>query len=219
MTAPVASGGSEFAGWDLHPLESAALSRRTSRAEIVFGFRRNRTAFGSGNCLQHAKMNAPGFKPGMLRRLNDNSFCIYDFFTNSFVGIEMTRDETIALWQRCEDTRTAALNEGRVPAEAHERAKAVWNEWAENMLALKKVLEEKGLFRTQRDKAHPWVGLTIASNIETAKWLTDARTDFSGYVFQKFADFGGFIFPGQAVFGYAAALGHNRIDFARTIFQ
>src|SRR5271166_2165852 len=29
MTAPVASGWSDFAGWDLHPLESAALSRRT----------------------------------------------------------------------------------------------------------------------------------------------------------------------------------------------
>ena len=29
MTAPVASGGSEFAGWDLHPLENAVLSRRT----------------------------------------------------------------------------------------------------------------------------------------------------------------------------------------------
>jgi len=29
MTAPIASGWSEFAGWDLHPLESAALSRRT----------------------------------------------------------------------------------------------------------------------------------------------------------------------------------------------
>jgi hypothetical protein len=33
MTAPVASGGSEFAGWAFHPLESAALSRRTPRAE------------------------------------------------------------------------------------------------------------------------------------------------------------------------------------------
>ena len=35
MTAPVASGGSEFAGWGLHPLESAALSRRTPIAVIV----------------------------------------------------------------------------------------------------------------------------------------------------------------------------------------
>ena len=31
MTAPVASGWSVFAGWELHPLESAALSRRTPR--------------------------------------------------------------------------------------------------------------------------------------------------------------------------------------------
>ena len=31
MTAPIASGGSEFAGWDLHPLESAALPRRTPK--------------------------------------------------------------------------------------------------------------------------------------------------------------------------------------------
>ena len=37
MTAPVASGGSEFAGWDLHPLESAALSRRTPGADHRIG--------------------------------------------------------------------------------------------------------------------------------------------------------------------------------------
>jgi hypothetical protein len=29
MTAPIASGWSEIAGWALHPLESAAFSRRT----------------------------------------------------------------------------------------------------------------------------------------------------------------------------------------------
>jgi hypothetical protein len=34
MTAPIASGGSEFAGWDLHPLESAALSRRTPISDL-----------------------------------------------------------------------------------------------------------------------------------------------------------------------------------------
>ena len=33
MTAPVASGGSEFAGWGLHPLESAAFARRTPNAD------------------------------------------------------------------------------------------------------------------------------------------------------------------------------------------
>ena len=34
MTAPIASGGSEFAGRDLHPLESAALPRRTPKGVI-----------------------------------------------------------------------------------------------------------------------------------------------------------------------------------------
>ena len=35
MTAPVASGWSEFAGWDLHPLENAVLSRRTPLTELL----------------------------------------------------------------------------------------------------------------------------------------------------------------------------------------
>ena len=35
MTAPVASGWSDLAGWDSHPLESAALSRRTRRPVIA----------------------------------------------------------------------------------------------------------------------------------------------------------------------------------------
>jgi hypothetical protein len=35
MTAPVASGWSDLAGWGLHPLESAAFSRRTREADIA----------------------------------------------------------------------------------------------------------------------------------------------------------------------------------------
>src|SRR6476659_3348808 len=34
MTAPIASGWSEIAGWALHPLESAALSRRTPNPAV-----------------------------------------------------------------------------------------------------------------------------------------------------------------------------------------
>jgi hypothetical protein len=34
MTAPIASGWSEIAGWALHPLESAAFSRRTPEAVV-----------------------------------------------------------------------------------------------------------------------------------------------------------------------------------------
>ena len=33
MTAPIASGWSEFAGWGLHPLESAAFTRRTPKTD------------------------------------------------------------------------------------------------------------------------------------------------------------------------------------------
>src|SRR5918996_1698118 len=43
MTAPIASGGSEFAGWGLHPLESAALPRRTP----ISDFRVSRSSTGS----------------------------------------------------------------------------------------------------------------------------------------------------------------------------
>jgi hypothetical protein len=35
MTAPVASGWSDLAGWDSHPLESAALSRRTRLTDVA----------------------------------------------------------------------------------------------------------------------------------------------------------------------------------------
>ena len=35
MTAPVASGWSDLAGWGLHPLESAALSRRAREADLA----------------------------------------------------------------------------------------------------------------------------------------------------------------------------------------
>ena len=48
MTAPVASGGSEFAGWGLHPLESAALSRRTSIAGMRSISGHSRSTFSSG---------------------------------------------------------------------------------------------------------------------------------------------------------------------------
>jgi hypothetical protein len=34
LPAPVASGWSDVAGWALHPLESAALSRRTPEGDV-----------------------------------------------------------------------------------------------------------------------------------------------------------------------------------------
>jgi hypothetical protein len=34
MTAPIASGWSKIAGWDLHPLRNAALTRRTPKVAV-----------------------------------------------------------------------------------------------------------------------------------------------------------------------------------------
>jgi hypothetical protein len=34
MTAPIASGWNNIAGWDLHPLRNAAFARRTPKAVI-----------------------------------------------------------------------------------------------------------------------------------------------------------------------------------------
>ena len=57
MTAPVASGWSDLAGWGLHPLESAALSRRTQIAVIYRGTKRQtvrlpgHTGFGWGGLM------------------------------------------------------------------------------------------------------------------------------------------------------------------------
>jgi hypothetical protein len=36
MTAPIASGWSNIAGWDLHPLRNAAFARRTPEHDIHF---------------------------------------------------------------------------------------------------------------------------------------------------------------------------------------
>jgi hypothetical protein len=37
ITAPIASGWSEIAGWDSHPLRNAALSRRTPEPDVGLG--------------------------------------------------------------------------------------------------------------------------------------------------------------------------------------
>src|SRR4029079_13667850 len=42
MTAPIASGGSDVAGWGLHPLESAAFARRTPNADDLVRIDRSR---------------------------------------------------------------------------------------------------------------------------------------------------------------------------------
>ena len=56
MPAPVASGWSDVAGWASHPLESAALSRRTPLAVI----QENREPAGSAGKPPFYRTFAPG---------------------------------------------------------------------------------------------------------------------------------------------------------------
>ena len=51
MTAPVASGWSELAGWGFHPLESAAFARRTSGADVPV-FERSHVRHGGFQILK-----------------------------------------------------------------------------------------------------------------------------------------------------------------------
>jgi hypothetical protein len=79
----------------------------------------------------------------------------------ALLGGGMTRDETIALWQECEDARAAALAEGRSDDEANEEAKAIWNEWADNMCAIRHQLECAGSFKTKLVKRNRWRGSVV----------------------------------------------------------
>jgi hypothetical protein len=58
VTAPVASGGSEFAGWDFHPLESAALSQRTPKAAVTV-FSRSHARQGGFEIRMRASPKSP----------------------------------------------------------------------------------------------------------------------------------------------------------------
>jgi hypothetical protein len=71
-TAPVASGWSDFAGWGFHPLESAALSRRTLGADmpvtLLISFRKAVLQIGadnSGTSIAHG--SGPNHKEHLSR--------------------------------------------------------------------------------------------------------------------------------------------------------
>jgi hypothetical protein len=115
----------------------------------------------------------------------------------------MTRDETIALWERCENARAAALAEGKSEDEAHEAAKSIWNGWANAMLEARRALEASGAFRVKRyDKYESFVAPeTFADSAAAGEWILAAQTTFNGFVFEDRPNFGGFIFPGPALFG------------------
>ncbi len=87
----------------------------------------------------------------------------------------MNRDESIALFQRCETARGEALAAGKSRDEAHEAAKAVWDAWAQPLLAERKQLEEAGEWDA---KLNPF-GALEGQNDQTKDWLSRASVDFS----------------------------------------
>src|SRR5262245_36598808 len=92
----------------------------------------------------------------------------------------MNQDETVALFERCEAARNAAVEEGKSESGAHEAAKSVWNQWAEGMLARRKALESCGKWRA-RKVVEPGYRQPLfeALNEETRLWMEGASADFS----------------------------------------
>lgn len=116
----------------------------------------------------------------------------------------MTRDETIALWKKCEEARAQALSEGEPPEKAHEAAKYIWNQWANEQVRKREQLTAAGEFKLGK---FDYMNLsfvapeTLAENAPTAQWLEGARVDYHGVIFDYKPNFSGFIFPGQTIFG------------------
>jgi hypothetical protein len=105
----------------------------------------------------------------------------------------MTRDETIALWQRCEEARAAALNQGGSPETAHAAARSVWNCWAEERLAERKQLECNKDWRVKHDEDPSWYGQRdLGENGATRDWLYRSLADFSYIAFIGPRNNGGF---------------------------
>lgn len=86
----------------------------------------------------------------------------------------MNQQQTIELWNFCEMARRqareralAAGDEGKKADKiAHKAAKAVWNYWAETLLAIRKELEASDQWTAEKDK-----------------WAAEAAVDFSNVLF------------------------------------
>lgn len=94
----------------------------------------------------------------------------------------MDQQETIALFEQCEAARKSALDGGDDEDKAHEAAKAVWNAWAEKVLAEREELKKRGNWETS---AELFGGDIEPGNNETRVWMRAATVDFSGVCFES----------------------------------
>jgi len=92
----------------------------------------------------------------------------------------MTRDETVALWQRCEEARQLAQASGQSESDAHEAAKSVWNSWANELLSRRVELEKSGQWCSAvRQSENSYVEVELGDNQQSQAWLSEAFVDFS----------------------------------------
>lgn len=124
----------------------------------------------------------------------------------------MDRAGTLALWERCKAARDAPLagrdtcDDSSVP---HEKAKAIWNAWANDLIAkldtIKLDLDAPihGCIHDRRpgtETRDQWLERQASDDLR--RWIDDARVTFEGHDFASEEDicFDGFIFPCEANF-------------------
>lgn len=152
----------------------------------------------------------------------------------------MNQEQTLELWGRCEKARTAARADGKSEDEAHAAATAVWNAWAEPLIASRKELDKAGVWaeasaaifstETRRRSFNPdfdcrgW-NFPGDARFEHAAFTTGVRFDaatlsgdagFHGATFSGDASFLGAIFRGNARFDGTTFTGDAR--FEKTTF-
>ena len=97
---------------------------------------------------------------------------------------QTAKERSIALFEQCEAARKAALDAGKSVGEAHAAAKAIWNAWADPLIAEKKALEEAGKWDALRNfDLKRQVFRHFGNNDETRKWLEAAEVNLSSLRF------------------------------------
>ena len=114
----------------------------------------------------------------------------------------MDQTDTLDLWARCEVARAAAVTSGAKEDAAHAAAKAVWDVWAQPLLAEQAAMAQAGTWQVTKDL----LGRDVPDDSDptTGDWLRRAACNFLGHVFEDSAAFRGFDFPGEVRFGPAA---------------
>jgi hypothetical protein len=92
----------------------------------------------------------------------------------------MNQEETVALFRECEEARNRAREAKKTEDEAHEVAKAMWNAWADGMLAEKKALIEAGMWAVEKKPRK----FKSGKNNETQNWLYRACANFRDVRFE-----------------------------------